>query len=55
VNRHKVFLRDFFPTQQTLEVEVLKLRSSQTAAEDQLGRGVVLRRTSCERYVNDFD
>jgi hypothetical protein len=29
--------------------------SSRTAEEDPLGRGVVLRRTSCERYVNDFD
>jgi hypothetical protein len=29
--------------------------SSRTAAEDPLGRGVVLCRTSCERYLNDFD
>jgi hypothetical protein len=29
--------------------------SNRTAAKDPLGRGIVLRRTSCEKYVNDFD
>jgi hypothetical protein len=37
-----------------LEIEVPELQSSRTVVEDLLGRGVVLRCTSCKRYVNDF-